>query len=50
MIFLHRQNNLDLSIEGYGIEIDLRYNQKLVLNHDLLEKILYILFKEKFNL
>lgn len=51
MIFLHRQNNLEFSIENYGIEIDLRYNENLVLNHDLLEKILYTPFlKKKFNL
>lgn len=49
MIFLHRQNNLELSIENYGIEIDLRYSENLlVLNHDLLEKnSLYPFLKEK---
>ncbi|EAH9417085.1 hypothetical protein [Campylobacter lari] len=48
MIFLHRQNNLEFPIENYGIEIDLRYNGKLVLNHDLLEKdSLYSYFEEK---
>ncbi len=50
MIFLHRQNNLESFIENYGIEIDLRYNEKLVLNHDLLEKnSLYPFFKEKIQ-
>lgn len=47
MIFLHRQNNLEFSIENYGIEIDLRYNEKLVLNHDLLEKKSVSFFKRK---
>ncbi|EAI4563122.1 hypothetical protein A9L89_02745 [Campylobacter coli] len=50
MIFLHRQNNLEFSIENYGIEIDLRYNENLVLNHDLLEKnSLYPFFEEKIQ-
>ncbi|EDO8476906.1 TPA: hypothetical protein R8J11_000491 [Campylobacter jejuni] len=50
MIFLHRQNNLEFSIENYGIEIDLRYNEKLVLNHDLLEKkSVYPFLKEKIQ-
>ncbi|EAH6293349.1 hypothetical protein ACJMBT_000639 [Campylobacter lari] len=50
MIFLHRQNNLEFPIENYGIEIDLRYNEKLVLNHDLLEKnSLYPFLKEKIQ-
>ncbi|MCV3522098.1 hypothetical protein MBT56_05600, partial [Campylobacter lari] len=50
MIFLHRQNNLESFIENYGIEIDLRYNEKLVLSHDLLEKnFLYPFFKEKIQ-
>ncbi|EKJ0974189.1 hypothetical protein PIQ42_001707, partial [Campylobacter coli] len=51
MIFLHRQNNLELSIENYGIEIDLRYSENLlVLNHDLLEKnSLYPFLKEKIQ-
>ncbi|EAJ1269692.1 hypothetical protein IO402_000441 [Campylobacter lari] len=50
MIFLHRQNNLESFIENYGIEIDLRYNGKLVLNHDLLEKnSLYPFFEEKIQ-
>ncbi|EKN7419333.1 hypothetical protein PYP05_001797, partial [Campylobacter jejuni] len=50
MIFLHRQNNLEFSVENYGIEIDLRYNEKLVLNHDLLEKkFLYPFFEEKIQ-
>ncbi|RAX51654.1 hypothetical protein [Helicobacter sp. 11-8110] len=50
MIFLHRQNNLEFPIENYGIEIDLRYNGNLVLNHDLLEKnSLYPLFEEKIQ-
>ncbi|WP_337213322.1 hypothetical protein, partial [Campylobacter molothri] len=37
MIFLHRQNNINKKIENYGVEIDLRYNGDIVLNHDLLE-------------
>ncbi|EBD1887623.1 hypothetical protein FHJ27_06650 [Campylobacter jejuni] len=50
MIFLHRQNNLESFIENYGIEIDLRYNENLVLNHDLLEKnSLYPFFEEKIQ-
>lgn len=50
MIFLHRQNNLEFPIESYGIEIDLRYNGRLVLNHDLLEKdFLYSYFEEKIQ-
>ncbi|HEF9589852.1 TPA: hypothetical protein SBY31_001193 [Campylobacter coli] len=50
MIFLHRQNNLEFSIENYGIEIDLRYNENLVLNHELLEKnSLYPFFEKKIQ-
>lgn len=37
MIFLHRQNNISEKIQDYGIEIDLRYDGNIVLNHDLLE-------------
>ncbi|EAK7939874.1 hypothetical protein E7Q14_07650 [Campylobacter coli] len=50
MIFLHRQNNLEWYNKNYGIEIDLRYNGKLILNHDLLKKnILYSYFEEKIQ-
>ncbi|EPF3945973.1 hypothetical protein ACSSA5_001510 [Campylobacter coli] len=50
MIFLHRQNNLEFPIENYGIEIDLRYKERLVLNHDILEQdLLYPFFEEKIQ-
>lgn len=50
MIFLHRQNNLTSSIKNYGIEIDLRYKERLVLNHDVLKQdILYPFFEEKIQ-
>ncbi|EIL9260917.1 hypothetical protein LMK16_001878 [Campylobacter coli] len=50
MIFLHRQNNLEFPIENYGIEIDLRYKERLVLNHDTLEQdLLYPFFEEKIQ-
>ncbi|EBF6065486.1 hypothetical protein FIZ73_06865 [Campylobacter lari] len=49
MIFLHRQNNLEFPIESYGIEIDLRYNGRLVLNHDLEKDFLYSYFEEKIQ-
>lgn len=38
MIFLHRQNDIQENIENFGVEIDLRYNKELVLNHDVLNK------------
>ncbi|EHZ0405381.1 hypothetical protein K5G01_001721, partial [Campylobacter coli] len=50
MIFLHRQNDLTLPIKNYGIEIDLRYKERLVLNHDILEQdLLYPFFEEKIQ-
>ncbi|EAI1511187.1 hypothetical protein ERK09_08020 [Campylobacter coli] len=50
MIFLHRQNNLEFPIESYGIEIDLRCKERLVLNHDILEQdLLYPFFEEKIQ-
>ncbi|EDO6595908.1 hypothetical protein FVN02_07960 [Campylobacter coli] len=50
MIFLHRQNDLKSSITNYGIEIDLRYKERLVLNHDILEQdLLYPFFEEKIQ-
>ncbi|WDL69724.1 hypothetical protein IP364_07600 [Helicobacter winghamensis] len=36
MFFLHRQNDLNNLNGRYGIEIDLRFNGNLVLNHDVL--------------
>lgn len=51
MIFLHRQNTLDCNIEKYGVEIDLRYNGEIVLNHDILEYgEIYPLLRDKVNL
>ncbi|HEB9310366.1 TPA: hypothetical protein RZK31_001370 [Campylobacter coli] len=38
MIFLHRQNDIRENIENFGVEIDLRYDKELVLNHDILNK------------
>lgn len=38
MIFLHRQNDTQENIENFGVEIDLRYDKELVLNHDVLNK------------
>lgn len=35
-VFLHRQNDLNNLNGRYGIEIDLRFNGNLVLNHDVL--------------
>lgn len=50
MIFLHRQNDLEQAIENYGIEIDLRFNGKLILNHDmLLQGNVYPFFEEKLQ-
>ncbi|AJC87295.1 phospholipase/phosphodiesterase [Campylobacter insulaenigrae] len=51
MIFLHRQNSLEQYIEkNYGVEIDLRFNGDLVLNHDvLIENQCYPLFKDKIR-
>ncbi|EPC1868613.1 hypothetical protein ACRXH3_001774, partial [Campylobacter coli] len=50
MIFLHRQNDLKSSIRNYGIEIDLRCNERLVLSHDVLEQdLLYPFFEEKIQ-
>lgn len=48
MIFLHRQNDIQKKIDKYGIEIDLRYNSELVLNHDILdENQQYLLLKNQ---
>ncbi|EGK4381654.1 hypothetical protein IO796_001598, partial [Campylobacter lari] len=38
MIFLHRQNDMQENIENFGVEIDLRYDKELILNHDVLNK------------
>ncbi|EAJ6453126.1 hypothetical protein OJP13_05565 [Campylobacter lari] len=48
MIFLHRQNDIQENIENFGVEIDLRYDKELVLNHDVLnENQQYPLLKNK---
>ncbi|WP_270991567.1 hypothetical protein [Campylobacter upsaliensis] len=50
MIFLHRQNNLEEYIENYGVEIDLRFNGDLVLNHDIpIKNQHYPLFRDKMQ-
>ncbi|WP_260377646.1 hypothetical protein [Campylobacter hepaticus] len=52
MIFLHRQNNISYKADIFGVEIDLRRNNKgLILNHDLLQfDVKYPLLTKKLHL